>query len=182
MGDPRDIAQGGRRTLLIDVDLGKPSLHRTLGVPNKLGLSDLLTNHGDVAEATVTTKSENLSFLPSGPLPPDPAQLLSGDGLHQLLAALAELYDTIVIDGPPVLTLADAPSLGAAVEGTVFVVEANGTHRGSAKVPLKRLRSAGVALLGGVMTKFDTRAAGYGAETYYYSYRYSGEVREPAKV
>jgi Mrp family chromosome partitioning ATPase len=62
----RDIAQGGRRTLLIDADMGKPSLHRTLGVPNKLGLSNLLADHDDVAEAIVTTKSENLSFLPSG--------------------------------------------------------------------------------------------------------------------
>jgi capsular exopolysaccharide synthesis family protein len=164
----RDFATIGRRVLLIDGDLRKPSLHRSLGVANSIGLANLLSRTGSLEEAIQTTEYANLFFIGSGPLPPNPAELLSGPLLPALLENLKTNFDMIVIDGPPVLGLADAILLASNVEGTVFVIEANGSHRGHAKAALRRLLAANRNILGTILTKFDARKIGYG-----YGYGYS---------
>ena len=166
----RDFARIGKRVVLIDSDLRRPSLHRTLGLSNARGLSSVLARAKTLEEAVQPTDIENLGFLAAGPLPPNPAQLLSSGALPELIAELQGNHDLIVIDGPPVLGLADAVLLASNVEATIFVVEANGSHNGHAKASIRRLHMSGVNVIGAVLTKFDARLVGYGG---YYGYNYN---------
>ncbi|MFA6117507.1 MAG: polysaccharide biosynthesis tyrosine autokinase [Sphingomonas sp.] len=167
-----DLAKLDKRVVLVDVDLRRPSLHRVLGTRNGIGLSSLLTRQARVDQAIQATSIANLMFIASGPIPPSPTELLGSPSMRELLEKLGEEFDVVVLDGPPVLGLADAPILSALVEGTIFVVESSRGHRGATKAAVRRLQSAHSHLLGGVLTKFDPRKAGnnqyYGYDYYYY--------------
>lgn len=167
----RDLASSGRRVLLIDADLRKPSLHRLLGTDNARGLSTVLARRDNAAEAVRKMDDAGLDFLSSGPIPPDPGQLLSGGTLPAVLEAFGREYDAVILDGPPLLALSDAVRLGATVGATIFVVEANGSHHGSVKHALRRLFASHAQVAGAILTKYDAKQAGYGATDYgYYSY------------
>jgi capsular exopolysaccharide synthesis family protein len=176
----RDLAAAGKRVLLIDADLRKPSLHRVMAQENRVGLANLLARQKGLNDVVQTTQFENLFFVSSGPLPPNPAQLLAGPGMVDLIAKLRPIFDVVIIDGPPVLGLADAPRLADVVDGTLFVVEANGAHYGHAKAALKRLVQSNVNLLGVILTKFDARKAGYKSDYGYYYYEYG--TKEPKQI
>jgi succinoglycan biosynthesis transport protein ExoP len=174
----RNFAKAGRRTLLIDADLRKPTLHRQLDLSNDVGLSHVLAKQKPVTDAIVKSTYPNLDVITSGKLPPSPAELLSGPALAEMIAALADHYDLLLIDGPPVLGLADAPSISSVTEATVFVIEANRSSRGTTKAALRRLLAARAKVIGAVLTKFDAKRIGYGAQygyNYYYYYGASGE-------
>jgi succinoglycan biosynthesis transport protein ExoP len=169
----RDFAKVGRKVLLIDADLRKPTQDKLTGVPNKLGLANLLAKQSSRAEVTQPTSFAGLDVIPTGPLPMNPAELLASAGLNGLLHEVSREYDLIVIDAPPVMGLADAPTLAAFAEATVMVVEANRAHRGQAKTSVRRLRAARANILGGILTKYDVRMMGYGAGgNYGYGYGY----------
>jgi capsular exopolysaccharide synthesis family protein len=172
----RDLALSGKRVLLIDADLRKPSLHRTLGAENRTGLANVLARQKKIEEVVQRTSVDNLFLVTSGPLPPNPAQLLAGKTLNSVIARAKELFDVAIIDGPPVLGLADAPRLSSAVDGTLFVVEANRAHHGHSKAALKRLAAAKANILGVILTKFDARKAGYKSEYGYYYYEYNSDA------
>jgi len=167
----RDLAQLGRRVLLIDGDLRNPSLHKQLGLRSEVGLSNLLAGASGLSDAVQETQHERLHVMLAGPLPPNPAELLSGSKLLSLLTVATERYDQIIIDGPPVLGLADAPILANAVEGTLLVVTSAKTRISTAQAALKRLLSARARVIGGLLTKYDAKTAGYG---YGYAYHYDG--------
>lgn len=174
-----NLARIGRRVLLADGDLRNPSMHRVIGVDNDAGMSNLLSGDGDIRTLAKPSGQPNLDFLPCGPLPPNPAELWSGDRLSRLLAEAATLYDHVVIDGPPVLGFADAPLLAAAAGGTIFVLEAKGTRRAQARGALRRLAVGNSHILGAVLTKFNTKAVQYGGYDYAYDYHY-GPGAEPS--
>lgn len=161
----------GLRVLLVDGDLRDPSLHKILSRDNGMGLSNLLAGGPDMAPALQPTSFQNLTFLACGPLPPNPAELLGGGKMRAFLAAARREFDLVVIDGPPVMGLADAPLLASLVGGTVYVVEAGETKRDIAKASIRRLRAGNAHLLGAVLTKFDLRKAGY-AYGHAYGYGY----------
>ncbi|MEP2726942.1 polysaccharide biosynthesis tyrosine autokinase [Roseibium sp.] len=169
------LAGLGRNILLIDVDLRRPSLHRILGEKSsKEGFSSLLTRQSDV-EAVLETRAEGsgqLSHIIAGPIPPNPTDLLGSERMAELVATLAEQYDAVIMDGPPVLGLADSPIISAQAEATIFVIEAGRSHRGASKLALRRLRTANARILGAVMTKFKPdKSTDYGYYGYdYYSY------------
>lgn len=169
LGLARDLAQTGQRVLLVDADLRKPSLHQLLETANAAGLSSVLARQASADDVIRPTGTEGLMFMAAGPLPPNPAHLLSGAGLGGLLAQLAECFDVVVVDGPPMLGLADAPRLAAAVEGVLFVIEADGAHRGQAKAAIKRLLAIDARIVGAVLTKYDSRKNGF---AYGYGYDY----------
>lgn len=146
----RDLAAAGQHVLLIDADLRKPSLHRALQLSNKVGFSNVLARQTGLEQVLQQTHQPGLVFISAGPLPPNPAQLLASNILSDLLATLRERFDVVVIDGPPVLGLADAPRLAAAAQSVLFVVEANGAHHGAAKGAVARLRASGARLIGAV--------------------------------
>jgi polysaccharide biosynthesis transport protein len=172
-----DLAKVGKRVLLIDVDLRRPSLHGVVGVPNETGLSSVLTHQAGIEGVIAKSAYENLSFVPSGPIPVNPTELLTGNLMREILHRMSEQFDIVVLDGPPVLGLADSPLLAGMAAGTLFVVESNRGSRGATKGALKRLESAKAKILGIVLTKFDAKKSG--ASSYYgYDYYYYGSVTD----
>ncbi|BEV02592.1 polysaccharide biosynthesis tyrosine autokinase [Novosphingobium olei] len=166
------FARMGRTVLLIDADMRRPSIHRRVDVPNEAGLSTLLTSHAELTSIAVQTGQLNLSVLPSGPVPPSPTELLSSHRIEELLTEGARHYDTVIVDSPPILGLADAPLISALVDGVVFVVEANRNRRGSLRGAIRRLRAMRPIILGAVLTKFEATKAGNQYYTDYYGYDY----------
>lgn len=165
------LARMGRKVILIDADMRRPSVHRRISSNNDRGLSTLLTNQEQATSVILPTAQPNLSVITSGPVPPSPTELLSSARMEQLVEELARDFDIVVIDSPPILGLADAPVLSALADGVIFVVESDRSRRGSLKTALRRLRSMRPVLLGAVLTKFDpTRSGNRYSE--YYGYQY----------
>jgi len=174
------ITQTGKSVLLIDCDLRKASLHKKLGVGNDSGLTNYLAGDAQPVSITRGCQIPHLFLIPSGPLPPNPAELLGSAKMVALLNLAAEKFDQIIIDGPPVLGLADAPILGSLAEATILVAECGVTSRQFALGAVKRLRSTRTRLVGGVLTKVDTRNRSYGYHGYYYQYGDADVKRLPA--
>ncbi|WP_159015922.1 GumC family protein [Cognatiluteimonas profundi] len=167
----RNIAQVGRSVLLIDADLRNPSVHRLLSLGNAVGLSSILAGSNDVQGAIQSSGEANLSVMTSGPMPPSPPELLAGDALPQLLESLRARFDVIVMDGPPVLGLADAPLLAHCAEATVLCALADSTRRDALQGALRRLVAAQAHVLGTLLVRYDHKHAGYGYGGYsYYAY------------
>jgi polysaccharide biosynthesis transport protein len=171
-----NFARLGSKVLLIDGDLRNPSLHRVLAADNSRGLSNYLTGNAPLEQVVQPTATLNLSFMPCGPLPPSPAELLAGNRMQLLLEEARQHFDIVIIDGPPVMGLADAPLLASMVEGAMLVVEAGGTGRRLARVAIRRLSVGNARLLGVLLTKFDARKANYGSG-YGYGYAYDYGTR-----
>lgn len=165
----RHFSMLGLKVLLVDADMRNPSLHKKLGLPNGTGLSNYLTGACRPPEAFQRTGSANLTFMCAGPLPPNAADLLSGARMSSLLSVGLEVFDFIVVDGPPVMELADAPILASTVSATVFVVGAGQARPAMVRNALRRLQNARGPVIGCVLTKFNARVAGYG-----YGYGYGG--------
>jgi polysaccharide biosynthesis transport protein len=172
----RDLARSGKAVLLIDADLRRPSLHSTLGLPKEPGLTNLLTQESQTFSGIQESDTDGLHVMTAGPQPPNPAELLSGTRFANLVSSLAEHYDNVIIDGPPVLGLADAPHISAVVDGTLVVIEANRSHRGAVKAALQRLATARARIVGAVLAKFDPSKADFGSAYMlsYYSYGEGG--------
>ena len=158
----------------------RPSVHGLFKLDNKQGLTSVLTHQLSVEEALVPSGIENLTVIPSGPIPPSPTDLLSSNVMAALLEQLQEQFDVVILDSPPVMGLADAPLLSAMVQGVIMVIQADRGRRGSLKNSLKRLRATNAQILGGVLTMFDpSKAANRYSEYYsynYYYYKYSEDA------
>jgi polysaccharide biosynthesis transport protein len=166
----RNFAELGKRVLLIEADMRNPSLHRTLGLQGHgIGLSNLLAGAATLSQSTLDVDDDRFKIILAGPLPPNPAELLSGSKLISALTIAREHYDQIIIDGPPVLGLADAPILSNVVEGTLLVVNSSKTRISAAQAALKRLLTARARVVGALLSKYDPKTAGYG---YGYGYQY----------
>ena len=165
------LARMGRKAVLIDADLRRPSVHKRANHDNARGLTTLLTSTDPVNSVLVASGQADLALLPSGPIPPSPTELLSSTRMEQVVLELAKAFDVVVIDSPPILGLADSPVLSALVDGVIFVVEADRGHRGALKTALRRLRAMRPVLLGAVLTKFDPSRAG-NRYSEYYGYQY----------
>ncbi|WP_125257790.1 GumC family protein [Brevundimonas fluminis] len=173
-----NLARIGKRVVLIDGDLRNPSMHRIVGVENTAGMSNLLAGASSLSQVVQATSEPNLGIVPSGPLPPNPAELWGSDRLRVILADMRHEVDHVVIDGPPVLGFADAPLLSSAVGGTIFVLESRRTRRAQARGALRRLLIGNGHLLGGVLTKFDTKVTQYGSYDYAYDYSYGEAAKQ----
>lgn len=166
-----NFARLGMRVLLVDGDLRNPSLHRSLGLDNSSGLSTVLTGAGATLDVLQVTDTSNLMVITSGPLPPNPAELLATPRLRAFIDQAQAEFDLVVMDGPPVMGFADAPLLATVMGGTLLIVSAGATRRGIVRTAIERLRVSRARLLGAILTKFDSRRApaGYG---YGYGYGY----------
>lgn len=165
------FARMGRRVLLVDVDLRRPSLHRRLELDNERGMSTLLTHQDSVDHVVKPSGLANLDVITSGPVPPSPTELIASTRMEELIEELGHRYDVVVFDSPPILGLADAPLLSALVDGVVFIIESERARRGSLKASLRRLRTMRPMLLGAVLTMFDPSKAGH-RYSEYYGYEY----------
>jgi capsular exopolysaccharide synthesis family protein len=165
------FAQIGLKVLIVDADLRKPSMHTKFGLSNAVGLSNYLIGSSLPPEIIQSTGERNLSFMASGPMPPNAADLLGGAKIPSLISVASEIFDLVIFDAPPLLTIADAQLLASAVEATVFVVGAGGRGKGIIVKTLRRLKLSRITVIGSVLTKFDPNSVGY---TYGYGYGYDG--------
>jgi polysaccharide biosynthesis transport protein len=181
------MAQAGHKTLLVDTDLRRPVQHKLFKLANSYGLTSLLLNYNAnasaaelgalLAEMVPASPLPELHVLTSGPLPPNPSELLGSARMKALLAALAGQYDFIVFDSPPTLAVTDAVVLSRLVSSVLVVVEANRTRRGQLKQLVQRLKEAKAHLIGASLNRLSPGSEGYG---YYYYYRTNYYNAEPA--
>lgn len=155
------------RILLIDADMRRPTF--APGDSGALGLSGVLTADVPFDEHIMQTHFNNLHLMTSGISVPNPSELLSSSRFDELIDFARDSYDYVVIDSPPVLGLADAPVIGAKVDATLLVVEANQLRTPAVRLTIERLKSSGTKILGVLLTKYAAPTAGY---MDYYSYSY----------
>jgi polysaccharide biosynthesis transport protein len=177
----KSLASIGLNVLLIDGDLRNASVHRRLQCSNELGLSNYLTGSKLPEEVVQSTDTEGLVVMASGPLPPNPGELLSGPRMLSLLSLGMESFDIVVVDGPPVMGLADAPLLSSIARATLLVVAAGETRRSTVQVALKRTNFARGNVIGVLLSKFDSQQAGYGYGYGEYDYHSYGVPKLSAK-
>lgn len=176
------FATAGERTLLIDADMRKPTQHRLWGASRNTGLSSLLSGTASLEEAIQRGTIPNLDIITSGPIPPNPAELLQSGMMAQLLANLGKHYHRIVIDCPPILPVTDAAILAHLADGTVLVVAAGSTTTYALRQATERLSNANVQVLGAILNLTASRKTDYYYKGYrykYYSqYEYGGKIED----
>ncbi len=163
------FARMGLKVALVDADMRNPSVHKKLHLDNSVGLSNYLSGGCTPPEAFQSTDIANLAVMAAGPIPPNAADLLAGPKFLSLVTSSLEVFDLVMVDGPPVLGLADALLLSSCAEATIFVVGADKARKASVTGALKRLEFSKTPIIGSVLTKFDSKHAGYG---YGYGYGY----------
>lgn len=169
-GIARSFAREGRKVLIVDADLRRPSQHSMFGVSREVGLTNILTRQIAPGDAAMDV-AENVQLIPSGPLPPSVPEYFSGPSFVEFREWAIENYDIVVFDGPPVMGLADTILLAQKIEHLVFMVEAGLASQGRMAAAIRRLRNNEIVIDGAVLNKFDPHSAGYGYEYgYYYSY------------
>ena len=173
------LASTGKRILLIDGDMRNPSLHQMLGIKNEAGLSNSLSGTDDLAQLVHQKTAFGFDAMTAGPIPPNAAELLSSTRMRDLVAKLSDTYDTVIIDAPPVLGLADIPLLADAVEGVIYTIEAGGVKMRGIQSAIQRVRSSRAHIFGGIVTKVQPQHSGYG---YGYAYQYSYGNKAAAEV
>ncbi len=147
------MAQGEKRTILVDADLRRPSLHELFGTSNSQGLTTMAVDDSALAEPPlVETGIENLWLLPSGPTPPNPAEILGSRRMEEIIATLQARADIVLFDTPPVVAVTDAAVLGTKVDGVLLVVRADQTRREHALRAKELLEKAKVRLVGAVLS------------------------------
>lgn len=158
------MAQQGYKTLLIDADMRKPTAHYTFGISNTRGLTNMLTNQIGLEDAIHTTEVDKLDLLSSGPVPPNPAELLGARAMEMLLMKAAASYDNILIDSPPVLAVTDAQVLAHRCDGTILVTSSGKTDGAGAQKAKDLLAKSDAHLLGAILNRKSEKKSGY----YYY--------------
>ena len=166
------MAQAGHSVIMVDSDLRRPVLHKIFHVPNNEGFTNALLQGNPNPDGYLqATKVENLRLLTSGPLPPNPSELLSSERMKGLIEHLKAQADVLIFDSPPCLAVTDAAVLASQVDGVLLVVDARVTRRGMATRGVESLRTVGANIVGAVLNKLSARSGGY----YYYYYSQDGE-------
>lgn len=165
------LAQTGKRVILVDADLRRPIQHKVFSTANNHGLTTaILDNNTPITYHLQKTKLPDLQLMTSGPIPPNPAELLNSHRMTQVIEELLREADIIVFDTPPVLTVADASILAPRTNGSLIVVESSTTRRAALVQAVERLGNTNAHLFGVVINKLNPkRLRGYG---YYYKYHY----------
>ncbi|MDN4634537.1 CpsD/CapB family tyrosine-protein kinase [Priestia megaterium] len=157
-------AQQGLNVLLIDADLRKPTGHYTFRLENHIGLTNVLTRQSTLAQAVQESEIPHLSVLTSGPIPPNPSELLASAQMAELLKEMKEQFDMVIFDTPPILAVADAQILANQVDGTILVVSSGKTEKDAALKSKELLSNAQGKLLGVVLNNRKVEEGNY----YYY--------------
>tara|TARA_R110001592_G_scaffold107785_3_gene301568 strand:- start:17119 stop:19338 length:2220 start_codon:yes stop_codon:yes gene_type:complete len=173
------LASTKKRILLIDADMRNPSLHKLLDSQNINGLSNYLAGEDNLDQLIHRDSIYGFDAMSAGPIPPNAAELLSSTRMSELLSKLTEAYDTVIVDAPPVLGLADIPLLADSVEGVIYTIEAGGVKIRGIQAAIQRVRSSRAHIFGGIVTKVQTQHSGYGYG-YAYEYSYGNKKPEPA--
>jgi non-specific protein-tyrosine kinase len=176
------MAQSGRRVILVDADLRRPNVHHYLGLSNDIGLSSLFLEEGISPEQVIRpTVLENLRVMTSGPLPPNPSELLDSKQMTEIFKTLRAQSDMVIVDSPPVLAVADATIIGSRCSGAILVLDSGKTRTDLSKRAVERLRQTNVRIFGVVLNKLSSRrAAGYSSYYYYSSDKSKGQSKQRA--
>lgn len=172
------FAQAGNRVVVIDCDLRKPRLHKMFKLSNTTGMTNVLAGQAILNDVTQITGSD-LTVITSGPLPPNPSELLGSKAMKKLLDDLKARYDIVLVDAPPVGIVTDAAVLSTIVDGTILVVASGKTEIDGAKRAKQLLENVGARILGVTMTMIPVSKKGYYGYQYY-SY-YDGEETSKKK-
>jgi len=151
-------AQMGRKVILVDCDLRRPTLHNIFNLKNDVGLTTMVVDDAAMKSPPLQdTRVEGLQLVSSGPLPPNPSELLGSRRMEEIITALLERADVVLFDAPPVVAVTDAAVLAAKVDGVLLVINAGGTKRDYARAAKARLEKVNANLLGAVLNnvKFD---------------------------
>lgn len=158
------FAQQGTKVLLVDADMRKPTVHYTFSLTNTIGLTTVLTKQTDLFDAVTQIDSSNLFVLPCGPIPPNPAELLSSRSMDEFVESALSEYDMVLFDSPPVLVVTDAQLLANKCDGTVLVVSSNFTEKENALKAKEQLTTSKAKLLGVILNNKKQDQSQY----YYY--------------
>lgn len=170
------FAQTSSRVLLIDADMRKPVQHKSFRLSNTKGLSTLIVNMSTFDESIKKTSVENLDVLTSGPMPPNPSELLASAHYTEMLNKLSKVYDYIIIDTPPINVVSDAMIMSNNVSGILLVLKYGSTTYGDVSEAMKQFELANTNLLGFVLNDIESSGRGsYYRYSYKYSYKYSAD-------
>lgn len=166
------FAQAGNRVILLDADLRRPFLHRVFQVSNLVGFTNVMVGEASLEEAIRPTEVPGLSVLTSGPIPPNPAEMLGSTRMIEVLDQLSDLADIVIIDSPPVIAVTDASVLAPLVDGVILVAGAGLVNREMAQRAKAQLEAVRARVLGVVLNGVEAEGSGY-----YYYYYYYGEKK-----
>lgn len=155
------LAQQGKKVLLVDSDLRRPSIHYSFQVSNLVGLTNVLRKEKKLVDAISVTHVPNLEVLTCGDIPPNPSELLNTLAMENLMKELEEIYDFVVYDTPPVIAVTDAQIIANRCDGVVMVVASGKTHRDRALWAKEQLEKAKSRILGVVINGVETKASDY---------------------
>ena len=165
------LAESGSRVLLIEADLRRPLVVSYMSMPDKVGLTNILTGQADFADVVQETRHEGVDLLACGPLPPNPSELLSSQMVRTLLQELRSRYDYVIIDSPPLLPVTDGALLAHITDGALLVVRSHRTTSDQVAQAVDNLAKADATLLG--LVTIANKPAKKGSTGYYDSYYYS---------
>ncbi|GAB4375253.1 MAG: hypothetical protein Kow0042_20530 [Calditrichia bacterium] len=165
------MAQLGSRTLLIDTDLRRPVIHSIFSLRKEKGVSNYLLGKSGIEDIIKPTFVDNLSVITSGPLPPNPSELLGSNALAEMIQELRTKYDAILFDSPPIIAVTDAAIISTMVDGVVLVIKAHQTHREAIRRAKTLLMNANANIFGCLLNSINIDRA-YGTYYYYYYYHY----------
>lgn len=169
------FAATGKRVCLVDADLRRPSLHHAFGLANDQGFSSLIHGEARAEDVAQPTPQPGLFIIPSGPRPPNPAELLGSPGCVAALDRLNEIFDLVIVDTPPVVAVTDAVVLSAHVDGVILVIKSFKVAKDLVMQAKRQLKDVEANLVGVILNDFDIQRKSYG---YYYYYTYYGSDRE----
>ena len=168
------MAQAGHSVVVCDCDFRNPTQHKIFGLPNK-GLSNCVSTGSDVMEIVQPTKIPNLYVLTSGPVAPNPSELLGSQNMVDIFEELKQHFDYVLVDTPPVMPVTDAAVVSGKVDGTILVIASGEVSPSVAVEAKKRLEQAGAHMLGVVLNKVDVALGGHYGYGYGYYYYYGTE-------
>jgi capsular exopolysaccharide synthesis family protein len=172
------LAQLGVSVLLIDADLRRPAVHKAFKIPQSRGISNYLSSHTPLENLIVKLPIPNLSVLPCGPIPPNPAELISSDRMKDLLRHLSQQFDHILIDSPPLISVTDPVILSTMVDGSILVVQSGKSTRELVRRARQELSGVGAKVFGVVLNNVNIKREGYNDYDYYrYASSYNDAYR-----
>jgi capsular exopolysaccharide synthesis family protein len=178
------LSQTGAKVVIVDSDMRKPRVHKIFDIEkeNGTGLSSFLSGHADLDTLIKKTEIPNLFYIPSGPVPPNPSELMGSVLFKNMMESLGERFDHIVLDSPPVLGFADSLILSALVDGVILVVLGGKTPKETLQHAKEALYQINAKILGVVINRVNINRSDYG--TYYYRYHsyYGGEKKGRKKL